>query len=247
MPSVSAMRHACCPPAAPKHDNAYCATSYPRSTEMRLIARAMLSTATRMKPSATASGVRPSPNFARKLCELKTHGLGVERLVAVFTENCRKELRPELAEHGIGVRDGQRAAAAIAHGARVSARALRSHAKAQSVVDEDRSSAGRNRMHRQHWHAKPRTCDFRFERALVFARKMRDVRRGPAHVEADDAVKPVCPCRLRHADDPACRPRENGIAPLKYPRRFEPARRRHELEARPSCPFAESNPETRST
>src|SRR5258708_4657312 len=56
MPSSSATRQACCPPAPPKQASVYSVTSWPRCTEINLIAFAMCATAMRMKPSATASG-----------------------------------------------------------------------------------------------------------------------------------------------------------------------------------------------
>ena len=56
MPSSSATAQACWPAAPPKQHSVYFVTSWPFCTEMRLMAFAMLATATRMKPSATATG-----------------------------------------------------------------------------------------------------------------------------------------------------------------------------------------------
>ncbi len=57
MPSSSATRQACCPPAPPKQASVYSVTSWPRCTLMNLIALAMLATAILRNPSATCEGV----------------------------------------------------------------------------------------------------------------------------------------------------------------------------------------------
>src|SRR5665648_476941 len=56
MPRASATRHACCPAAPPKQHSVARVMSWPRCVEMRLMARAMVSQATRMKSSASCSG-----------------------------------------------------------------------------------------------------------------------------------------------------------------------------------------------
>src|SRR5665648_858103 len=52
MPRASATRHACCPAAPPKQHSVARVMSWPRCVEMRLMARAMVSQATRMKSKA---------------------------------------------------------------------------------------------------------------------------------------------------------------------------------------------------
>ena len=64
IPKASATRHACCPPAPPKHCKAYFVTSYPLWTEIFLIALAMLDIAIRKKPSAKSiADIGLSPVF----------------------------------------------------------------------------------------------------------------------------------------------------------------------------------------
>ena len=61
MPSSSATRQACWPPAPPKHCSAKRVASWPFCTETCLMALAMLATAMRRKPSATRAGPARSP------------------------------------------------------------------------------------------------------------------------------------------------------------------------------------------
>ena len=65
MPSASATRQACCPAAPPKQQSVVPRRSCPRCVEMRLIARAIVSQATRMKSSASCSGGGGSTPEAR--------------------------------------------------------------------------------------------------------------------------------------------------------------------------------------
>ncbi len=61
MPRASATAQACWPPAPPNTLSRYPVTSYPRWTEIFLIALAMLATAISANPAATSSGPRVSP------------------------------------------------------------------------------------------------------------------------------------------------------------------------------------------
>jgi len=65
MPSASATRQACWPAAPPKQQSRWSVTSCPRCVEMRLIARAIVSQATRKKSSASCSGDGGSTPAAR--------------------------------------------------------------------------------------------------------------------------------------------------------------------------------------
>ena len=65
MPSASATRQACWPAAPPKQQSTWPVTSCPRCVEIRLMARAMASQATRMKSSASCSGAGGSTPAAR--------------------------------------------------------------------------------------------------------------------------------------------------------------------------------------
>ena len=67
MPSASATRQACWPAAPPKQHSTWPVTSWPRWVEMRLMARAIASHATRMKSSASCSGAGGSTPAARML------------------------------------------------------------------------------------------------------------------------------------------------------------------------------------
>ena len=67
MPSASATRQACWPAAPPKQQSTWPVTSCPRCVEIRLMARAIVSQATRMKSSASCSGAGGSTPAARML------------------------------------------------------------------------------------------------------------------------------------------------------------------------------------
>ena len=64
MPSSSATRQACCPPAPPKQCRAKPAASWPFCSDTCLIALAMLATAMRRNPSATTRGSWPGTSSA---------------------------------------------------------------------------------------------------------------------------------------------------------------------------------------
>ena len=62
----------------------------------------MLSTATLMKPSATASGGSIA-DLVRELLECVPHPGGVEALVLVGPEDRREQIRLQFAHHHVGV------------------------------------------------------------------------------------------------------------------------------------------------
>ena len=186
-------------------------------------------------------------NLGRELGEGAAHRFGIERLVVRRPEDPREKPRVELAEHDIGVGDGERPAAAVALGTRIGAGARRADAEACAVVSDDRAAARRHRMHAQHRHGEAHAGDLRLEGALVLAGEMRDVGRRAAHVEADDAVEAGALARLRHADDTAGGTRQDRVAAAERLRRLEAARRRHEQQVRIHRCAEVSAAETRST
>ena len=84
---------------------------------------------------------------------------------------------------------------------------------------QDRAAAGGDRMDQHHRRAHAHARDFRLEGALVFAVEMRDVGRGAAHVEADEAIEAGLPSGLRHADHAAGRAGQNRVLALEQVRR----------------------------
>ena len=106
----------------------------------------------------------------------------------------------------------ERPAAAIAGRPGIGAGRIRADAQARAVVMQDRAAAGRDRVDQHHRRAHAHAGDLGLEGALVFAVEMRDVGRGAAHVEADDAretgrARRSRPCRRRR------RPGRTGSRP----------------------------------
>src|SRR5215470_530269 len=118
----------------------------------------MFSTAILMKPSAISSRAR---DFVGELGKGFAHRLVVERLLLRRPENPWKELRHELADHHIGVGDGERPAAAVALRTWIGAGRVRSYAEARAVVMQDRAAAGRDRVNEHHRGAHAHARDFR--------------------------------------------------------------------------------------
>nr|CAD6595171.1 hypothetical protein RFYW14_00002 [Pseudorhizobium flavum] len=118
------------------------------------------------------------------------NGRCVQRLVAVRAEDLREEFGRELAEHDIGVGDGERPAAAIGFRPGIGAGGIRPDAEAPVLEVEDGAAARGNGVDGHHRRAHPNTGNFRLEGPLQLAIVVGDVRRRAAHVEADHAVKP---------------------------------------------------------
>jgi hypothetical protein len=134
--------------------------------------------------------------------ELLTHRIGVQRLVAIGAEHMRKVIRVQLAEHHVGVGHSQRSATAVAGRAGVGAGRVRPDAEARPIVVQDRTAACRHRVNAHHRRAHANACHFRLEGAFELAVIVGHVRRGAAHVEADELSRsrpcgPSRPCRPR--------------------------------------------------
>ena len=125
-------------------------------------------------------------DLVRELGEGVAHRLGVERLVLLGPEDLREEIRDQLADHHVGVGDGERPAAAVARRAGIGAGRIRPDAEARAVEMQDRAAAGRDRVDQHHRRAHAHARDLGLEGALVLAVVMRHVGRGAAHVEADE-------------------------------------------------------------
>ena len=167
-------------------------------------------------------------DFAGELRKGFAHCLVVERLLLRRSENLRKELRHELADHDVGVGERERAAAAIAFRARIGAGAVRSDAEASAVEVQDRAATRCHCMDQHHRRTHAHAGDLGLECALVIAVEMRDVGRGTSHVEADEVREASLASGLRHADHPRRRSRQNRVLALKQFRRGQSAGRHHE-------------------
>ncbi len=147
--------------------------------------------------------------------EFFPHDIGIERLVAVGSEDRREMPRLNFPHADIRVRHCQRAAAAIARGARIGAGAVGSDAEPRAVEMQDRAAAGRHRVDRHHRRAQPHAGHCGFKRPLERAGVERHVGRRAAHVEADDAVEPGHRGGARRAHDAAGGTREDRVLALK--------------------------------
>ncbi len=177
-------------------------------------------------------GLPPAADFLRERCEAFAHRLAVERLVLLRAENLREEIGDEFAGHHIGVGHRERAAAAIAGRARIGARAVGTDAKARAVEMQDRAAAGRDRVNAHHRRAHAHARDLGLEGALIFAVKVRDIGRGAAHVEADDAREARFARGLRHRHHAAGGSGQDRVLALEQIGGGEPARRHHEHQPR---------------
>ena len=156
--------------------------------------------------------------------ERRAHRLLVERLITIDAEDLRKVRSAQLADHHVGIGDGERPAAAVAFGPWVCARRLRADAKASAVVEQDRAAAGSHRVDAHHRHAHAHAGHLGLERALVVAGKVRNVRRRAAHVEADHLLEPGQTRGLRHAHHAAGGTGQDRIAALEQLGRLQAAR-----------------------
>ena len=170
-------------------------------------------------------------DLQRKIGKSAAHGLGIERLILVRAEDRREEIRLQLAEHEIGVGDGERAAAAVAGGPRIGAGRVRPGAETPGIEMQHRAAARRDGMDAHHRRADAHAGDFGVEGALVVAVIVGDVGRGAAHVEADDLLEAGEPGRLDHADDAAGRAGQDRILALEAVGSGKAAGRHHEHQA----------------
>ena len=146
--------------------------------------------------------------------EFLAHDVFVERLVGVRAEHPGEEARADLADHHIGVGHAERPAPAVAGGARVGAGRIRADAVARAVEMEDRAAAGGDGVDLHHRRAHAHAGDQGLEGTLVFAVVMRHVRRGAAHVEADDLFVARHGGGAHRADD-AARRNPTGCCPCR--------------------------------
>ena len=211
MPRVSATCAACWPPAPPKQHSANRVTSWPRCTEICLIAFAMRSTAMRTKPAATCSragrvaGRRG--DVARQRRERVVRRVGVERLVGVRAEDAREVLGVNSAEQQVRIGDRQWPAVPVASRPRQRAGRLRPDSQPALAERQDRAAAGRDGLNLEHRRADADRRDHGVGRALELAGVQRDVRRRAAHVETDHFVDADGARGAHHADDAAGRSR----------------------------------------
>ena len=182
---------------------------------------------------------RGALDLARESGETLPHDLRIEGLVRARPEHRGKERGIELADHHVAVGHRERSAPSIRRRPRIRTGRLGADAEARSVEAADRAAAGRDRVDPHHRRAQPDARDLRHERAFVLAGVVRDVGRGPAHVEADDPIETGEARNLDGADDAAGRTRQDRVLALEEPRVGEPPRRLHELQPHAPGPTVE--------
>src|SRR5262249_60496020 len=109
-------------------------------------------------------------------------------------------------EHDVGVGDGERTAATVGRGPRISAGRVRTDTVPAAVEVQDRTAAGGDRVDAHHGGPHPYPGDGRLELPPELATVVGDVGRGTSHVEADDPVEAGGGGGTRHADPPAPQP-----------------------------------------
>ena len=171
-------------------------------------------------------------DLLRQVGEGIAYSMRVERQVLRGAEDLREEIRNELADHHIGVGDGQRPAAPVAFRARIGAGRIGPDAEARAVEMQDRAAAGRDGMDQHHRRAHAHAGDLGLERALVFAVEMRHVGRGAAHVEADEAIETRLPSGFRHSDHAAGGTGQDRVLALEQFGSGQSAGRHHEHQSR---------------
>ena len=144
------------------------------------------------------------------------HGVSIERLILIGAENGGEEIGLQLAEHDIGVGDGERAAAAIAGGAGIGAGRIRAGAEAAFPRMQDRAATGSHGVNAHHRRANADAGNLGVEGALVVAVIMGDIGGGAAHVEADDLVEAGKSRGLDHADNAAGRAGQDGVLAAEH-------------------------------
>lgn len=139
----------------------------------------------------------------------------VERLVLAFAEDRWEHVGYQLADHDIGIGNGEWPIPAITLGTGIGTGGFRADAETRAVIAQERSTAGRDRMDLHHRRAHADAGDLGFECPLIFSVEMCNIRRGAAHVEADHFCKTGFCAGLRKSDHTARGPRQNGILSLE--------------------------------
>ncbi|MNX61187.1 hypothetical protein D3C86_921140 [compost metagenome] len=170
-------------------------------------------------------------HFVRHGREALNHGVAVQGFVGLGAEDLGEEVRLDLAQQHIAVRDRQRAATAVARGPGVGARRIRADAQARAVEMQDRTAARRHGVDAHHGCAHAHAGHLGFEFAFKLARVMRHVGRGAAHVKADDLGEPGDFAGAHHADDAAGRAGQNGVLATETVRVGQAAAGLHEHQA----------------
>ncbi|MNK60659.1 hypothetical protein D3C87_798010 [compost metagenome] len=167
---------------------------------------------------------------ARQRFELGPHGGHVQRFIGVGAEDAGEERRLQFAQHDVAVGDGQRAAAPVAGGAGIGARAVRPHLVAGAVEMQDGAAARGHRVDAHHGRAHAHAGDLRLEHAFELAYVMRHIGGRAAHVEADDFIETGQRAGAHHADDAAGGTGQNAVLALEGARIRQAAVRLHELQ-----------------
>ena len=119
--------------------------------------------------------------------ELLPHDAGVQRLVAARAEDRRERIRADPAQQHLHVGDGERAAVAVAGRTGVRAGGARADGQSSAGIREHGAAAGGNRVDVHHRRLQPDARDGGLEALGQGAIVERNVRRGAAHVEGDQA------------------------------------------------------------
>ncbi len=164
--------------------------------------------------------------------EALRHGRGVDARAAIAAEHRRQRVGAQPPEQYLGIGEGERATAAVAHRPGVGAGGGRPDREAAVAVAEDRAAAGGDAVHVEHRLRQAHAGDQMLEALRQLAVDERDVGRGAAHVKTDEArqVEPLA--HPAHADQAPGRPRQHARHGVEAGRRGQAAVALHERQAR---------------
>ena len=157
------------------------------------------------------------------------HG-SVQRLIGLRAKHLGKVARLHLAQHHIGIRYSQRAAAAVAGRARVGTGALRAHPKARTVKRQNRAATRCHGVDAHHRRAHAHAGDLCLELALKLARVVRHIGRRATHVKANDLLNACNRGGAGHTDNAARGATQNRVFALKRMGVGKATRRLHEVQ-----------------
>ena len=177
------------------------------------------------------------PLTAGSPCELFTqrrktllYDLDGQRLITGRAEYLGEVFRPDLAQEDITVGHRQRTAAAVTGWPRVGPGRVRADSHPLAIEVQDRATAGSDGMDMHHRCPQTHTGNLGLVAAFIFALVMRDVGRGPAHIETDEPVDPGLGASADGADDAPGRAGEDAVPALKGPGIGQPAAGLHEKQ-----------------
>lgn len=154
MPSASATRQACCPPAPPEARQRIGANVVTARHGDLLDRIRHIVDRDRHKPFGNRQRIEALPgrrlHFVSKPQEFFLDDVHLEGQITLRTEYLGKHPRLKLSRHDVAIGDRQRTATTITGRPRIGSRRFRTHPKAIAIEAADGAAAGRHRMDVHH-------------------------------------------------------------------------------------------------